>query len=60
MFICGMTAVLALCLCWRSKFVSDNWMMENGFIDPPSADKKWYVYWCCYFNMVIVIKDFGT
>ena len=27
----------------RSKFVSDDWMIEHGFIEPLPADHQWYV-----------------
>jgi len=29
---------------YSSRFASDDWMLEHGFMDPPVADKQWYVY----------------
>ena len=40
MFVCVSDDPRWFFLC-RSKFVSDDWMIENGFMEPPPAEHQW-------------------
>ena len=42
------TIIINTLIMYRSKFVSDDWMIEHGFMEPPPADHQWYV--CMYVH----------